>query len=84
MKAEPEWVYHVLTLGLMLGAGFKVLPVCSSNKESGYGRYDLLIEREDFAAILEFKKASSEDRLPEEAMNALAQIDERQYFAASV
>ena len=78
LKADLEWVYHVLTLGLMLGAGFK----CTSNKESGYGRYDLLVEGEGFAAILEFKKAKTKRGLAKEAKDALAQIDERQYFAA--
>ncbi|MCL2121340.1 MAG: ATP-binding protein [Clostridiales bacterium] len=78
LKADLEWVYHVLTLGFMLGAGFK----CSSNKESGYGRYDLLVEGEGFAAILEFKAAKTKRGLAKEAKDALAQIDERQYFAA--
>jgi len=77
LKAEPEWVYHVLTLGLMLGAGFK----CTSNKESGYGRYDLLVEGEGFAAILEFKTAKTQRGLVKEAKDALAQIDEQKYFA---
>ena len=77
LKAELEWVYHVLTLGLMLGAGFK----CTSNKESGYGRYDLLVEGEGFVAILEFKTAKTQRGLVKEAKDALAQIDDQKYFA---
>ena len=77
LKANLEWVYHVLTLGLILGAGFK----CTSNKESGYGRYDLLAEGEGFAAILEFKAAKTKRGLAKEARDALAQIDEQKYFA---
>ena len=77
LKADLEWVYHVLTLGLMLGAGFK----CTSNKESGYGRYDLLVEGRGFAAILEFKTAKTKRGLAKEAQDALAQIDEQKYFA---
>ena len=76
-KNEPEKIYHVFLFGMALGVGFK----CASNKESGYGRYDLLIEGDTFNAVLEFKKASNADELAPKAEEALKQIDRQKYYA---
>ena len=74
---ELEKTYHVLVFGLILGAGFK----CSSNKERGYGRYDLWLEGPDFNVIIEFKRGTkpTED-LEALACNAVEQIDQRKYY----
>lgn len=76
-KKEPEKIYHVLLFGMALGVGFK----CVSNKESGFGRYDLLIEGDTFNAVLEFKRAASPIELEKKANEALQQIDRQKYYA---
>ena len=76
---ELEKTYHVLVFGLILGAGYK----CSSNRERGYGRYDIWLEGPDFNVIIEFKRARKEaDSLEELASQAIGQIDSRKYFAS--
>jgi hypothetical protein len=78
LDEELEKIYHVLVFGLVLGAGFK----CSSNKESGLGRYDIRLESADFNVIIEFKKAKKEsDKLEDLASQAIKQIDDRKYYA---
>ena len=62
--------------------------VVRSNRESGCGRYDVVMEpknRQDVAVIIEFKvydrEYDGEDDLKDTAANALAQIEEKQYAA---
>jgi hypothetical protein len=76
-KNEPERIYHVFLFGMTLAAKYK----CTSNKESGFGRYDLLIEDSTFNAILEFKKAGKPNELGKKATEALQQIDKNKYYA---
>jgi len=76
-KNEPERIYHVFLFGMALAAKYK----CVSNKESGFGRYDLMIEGNMFNAVLEFKKAGSESELEKKAEEALLQIDKKKYYA---
>ena len=55
-RKEPERFYHGFVLGLMVE--LKGRYVLTSNRESGFGRYDVLLEplnAEDDAVILEFK-----------------------------
>ncbi len=83
--AEPERFYHGFVLGLLveLQADYRVL----SNRESGFGRYDVMLEPKDpknrDAAILEFKvhRPGKEHSLEETARSALAQIREKKYAA---
>ncbi|MCI8646965.1 MAG: hypothetical protein HFE76_09295, partial [Firmicutes bacterium] len=84
-RAEPERFYHGFVLGLMV----ELAPhyTLTSNRESGFGRYDVMLEPrsgEDDAIILEFKVHDDEDEkeLEETAAAALAQIEEKQYAAA--
>ena len=81
----PERFYHGFVLGLMveLSNRFKI----TSNRESGFGRYDVMLvprdkENED-ACIIEFKvhKPHKEKDLEETAINALLQIEQKQYAA---
>ncbi|MDJ0836274.1 MAG: AAA family ATPase [Acidobacteriota bacterium] len=81
---EPEKVYHAFVLGLMVHMGnrFEV----RSNRESGYGRYDLMViprEPGRTGFVFEFKKYDAEDDETLEAAlaSALAQIKERDYAA---
>ena len=59
----------------------------TSNRESGYGRYDVVLEpkrQEDPAVIMEFKvrEAEEEKSLEETAREALAQIERKKYGTA--
>lgn len=75
-----EGFYHGLLLGmtgLLLGA-YDV----ASNRESGYGRFDLAIfpnQPERTGVVMEFKVADTEDALEEKAAAALAQITAKAY-----
>jgi hypothetical protein len=73
-----EKIYHILLLGMALGAGFK----CSSNRECGLGRYDLFITGGKFMAIIELKKADEKEELGGLADEAIEQIDEKEYYGA--
>jgi flavin-binding protein dodecin len=59
---EPERVYHALVLGMMvqMQSEYRI----TSNRESGYGRYDIILhplKKELPAYVFEFKKFDSED-----------------------
>ncbi|NBI64516.1 hypothetical protein D3Z38_16055 [Clostridiales bacterium] len=84
-KSEPEKFYHGFVLGLMVELSGRY--ALTSNRESGFGRYDVMLEplkAEDDAMILEFKVHDPEDEkaLEETAQAALAQIQEKHYAAA--
>lgn len=72
-------------LGLMVELADRY--VLTSNRESGYGRYDVMLEPKgdrDDAIILEFKvqDPSNEATLADTVAAALKQIEEKQYGAA--
>ncbi len=80
--AAKESFYHGLVLGLLaaLMPRFEVV----SNRESGYGRFDVAIfpgKNQTAGALLEFKVAEKEEDLQERAIEALAQIEENEYTA---
>ncbi len=84
-RQEPERFYHGFVLGLMVD--LKDRYVISSNRESGYGRYDVMLEPKnasDNAVIIEFKafNARREKSLEETVHSALRQIEEKQYAAS--
>ena len=81
-KSQPERFYHGFVLGLMveLGNRYKI----TSNRESGFGRYDVMLEPRrdgDNAYILEFKvhNPRKEKNLEETVEAALRQIEEKKY-----
>ncbi len=82
--SEPEKFYHGFVLGLMVDlAGRYTL---TSNRESGFGRYDVMLEPRseiDDAIIIEFKVRNprKESSLEDTVQTALAQIEEKQYKA---
>ena len=81
---EPERFYHGFVLGLLVDMSEDY--VVTSSRESGYGRYDVMLEPRDKnknAYILEFKvHAPEEEKSMEETLSlALAQIEEKQYEA---
>lgn len=73
---ELEKTYHVFVFGMVLAAGYK----CSSNLESGLGRYDLMICGDTFNAIIEFKKAYTDKEMEMKAMEAIEQIENNRYY----
>lgn len=84
-EAEPERFYHGFVLGLMVDLRNRY--VLTSNRESGFGRYDVMLKPKnnvDNAIILEFKVQMPDDEktLQDTAAAALAQIEEKQYAAS--
>ncbi len=83
---EPERFYHGFVLGLMVDLQREY--IVTSNRESGFGRYDVVIEPKNSeknpAIIIEFKVRDNEDEktLQDTAKAALAQIEEKQYDSA--
>lgn len=81
--ANKESFYHGFMLGmaaLFLGKDYTV----ESNRESGYGRFDLAIFPNDTSkagVIMEFKAADTEEQLPGKANEALRQIEDKKYDA---
>lgn len=81
---EPERFYHGVVLGLMVElAGRYIL---TSNRESGFGRYDVMLEpkrAEDNAYIIEFKVQDTDEKeLADTVLDALRQIDRQNYETA--
>ncbi len=81
--AEPERFYHGFVLGLLVELQNRY--VINSNRESGFGRYDVVLEAKNLedAMILEFKVHDLEDEetLKDTVQAALKQIEEKQYAA---
>ncbi|MBM6733043.1 AAA family ATPase [Megasphaera stantonii] len=81
--ANKESFYH----GFMLGISALFLDkqyIVESNRESGYGRFDIAIFPKDTqkaGVILEFKAADRTESLEEKAGEALRQIQDKQYEA---
>ena len=81
---EPERFYHGFVLGLLVDMQKEY--IVTSNRESGFGRCDVMIEPRDktkVAIVLEFKvqNGRKEETLENTVTAALKQIEERQYFA---
>ena len=84
-KKAPENFFHGFVLGLMVDQTEHY--IINSNRESGYGRYDIMLEPVDKnnaeypAIIIEFKVINKhkEDSLEETVQAALKQIEEKKY-----
>jgi hypothetical protein len=82
-SSEPERFYHGFVLGLIVDLEERY--VIRSNRESGFGRYDVMMiprDKSDKAFIFEFKVKDAYDdetTLEDTLRNALAQIEEKQY-----
>ena len=84
---DPERFYHGFVLGLLVDLDKEY--TVTSNRESGFGRYDIMIEPKDKnnkAFILEFKvyNPRKETSLEETVQNALIQIEEKKYAASLI
>ena len=84
-RNAPERFYHGFVLGLLVDLQGRY--IITSNRESGFGRYDVMLEprnpNEDDAIIMEFKviNPAKESSLEDTVQAALAQIEEKQYKA---
>ena len=83
-EAEPERFYHGFVLGLLVDLRERYS--VTSNRESGFGRYDVLLEpldkEKDDAMIFEFKvinKRKGENDLEDTVAAALKQIEDKKY-----
>lgn len=87
-EKQPERFYHGFVLGLMVELADKY--VITSNRESGFGRYDVMLEPRSIedsatvndAIILEFKVQDEDEKeLSDTVQEALRQIEEKNYQA---
>ena len=79
--ANGESFYHGMMLGFCVL--LKDTHIVKSNRESGYGRFDLALipkSTDGQGVILEFKRAESEAQLQEKAREALQQIEDMEYI----
>ncbi|AKA67823.1 AAA family ATPase [Clostridium scatologenes] len=79
---ESENFYHAFVLGILVALNNKYR--VKSNRESGYGRYDIMIipkDKNKIGIIMEFKKVDRDDEedLKKAAEEGLKQIRERKY-----
>ena len=79
-----ENFYHAFVLGMLVG--LKDTYYVNSNRESGYGRYDIMLEPKEKTGnsfIIEFKvnKKDKEKTLEDTIKNAKKQIEEKGYEA---
>lgn len=86
-EKEPERFYHGFVLGLLVDLEEKY--VITSNRESGFGRYDVMLEpkhKSDDAIILEFKVRDAEEEtdLTATVQAALRQIEEKGYVSSLI
>lgn len=77
---EPERVYHALVLGMLVGlvGEYEV----KSNRESGFGRYDVMLiplKPNLRGYIFEFKTVDDNETLESAVDDALKQIEEKKY-----
>ena len=81
--AKPESFYHGLMLGLTVWLNTKYR--IRSNRESGYGRFDLALfpnDRQLPGILMEFKSVGDESKLELAADAACQQMQEREYTSA--
>ena len=86
-KKAPENFYHGFVLGLMVDQSENY--IITSNRESGFGRYDIMLEPKDKQSkkypgiVIEFKVINprKENSLEETVEAALKQIEEKNYDA---
>ena len=86
-KKAPENFFHGFVLGLMVDQSENY--IITSNRESGFGRYDIMLEPKDKQTqkypgiVIEFKVINprKENSLEETVEAALKQIEDRNYDA---
>ncbi len=84
-KDEPERVYQAFILGMLVGLQDEY--EIKSNRESGYGRYDVLVIPKDTTRrgiVIELKKLNKRrnEKVEDALESALKQIEEKKYSQA--
>jgi hypothetical protein len=77
---NPEQFYHALVLGMLIA--LQETHQIQSNRESGHGRYDVMLipkDKSKLGIVIEFKSVKSEAALPEGVKIALQQIQDKHY-----
>ena len=83
-KDAPERFYHGFVLGMIVDLSGRY--TIKSNRESGFGRYDIMLKprdkEKDYAYIIEFKVQDEEEKeLSDTVQEALRQIEKKDYRA---
>jgi CheY-like chemotaxis protein len=78
---EPERVYQALLLGMLttLENEYEI----RSNRESGFGRYDIMLapkEKDKIGIIMELKKIKDKESPEDVLSDAMAQIEQSEYI----
>ena len=81
IKKTHERVYHIFLLGILSAYKDTHFKHALSNRESGDGRYDVLIERTTANYIFEVKSCNTDEDLDAKAHDALEQIEVKRYGA---
>ena len=79
---QPEKFYHGLVLGMMISLA--KTHTLESNRESGGGRYDVMLTPHDLtkpAVVMEFKVTFDDETMEIAANKALQQIKDKRYAA---
>ena len=79
-EQHPEKFYHGFVLGLVVS--LQETHRVQSNRESGFGRYDVMLipkDKTQLGIVIEFKVARGNQTLEESAKEALLQINQRGY-----
>lgn len=79
---QPERFYHGFVMGLLVS--LRETHQIKSNRESGYGRYDISIipnDKNQLGLIIEFKTTEENEDLNGAVQSALKQIEYRDYAA---
>lgn len=80
LPTEPEKIYHVFVLGLLMRLETRYQ--IDSNRESGTGRYDIMLmprDKTEKGLVLEFKRIEKESQSKEALEDALIQIKTKDY-----
>jgi hypothetical protein len=80
LSDEPEKVYHALVAGML--TWISNTHEIKSNRESGYGRYDIMIIPRDVSQwgyVIEFKRTGKNESVKSAVKSALKQIEEKKY-----
>jgi len=81
IERAQERVYHIYILGLLSAYENMRFRYPLSNRESGDGRYDVLVESTEAYYIFELKTCGKDADLNEQAEKALTQIETKRYGA---
>jgi hypothetical protein len=78
---KSEQVFHMFILGLVVG--LRDYYYIYSNQESGLGRFDVVLipkNKQKMGILLEFKTSETAELLKDKALEALQQINDKQYI----